>query len=77
MTAGKRLHIWSIEAGISVKEIARRIGVEPLSVSRYIHGKRRPLADQRIGIERMVAALPQEMVRALPVELWSEDGHAT
>jgi transcriptional regulator with XRE-family HTH domain len=72
MTAGDLLRHWAYDAKLSIKEVAARLNVTRVTISRYIHGHARPTGDQRTAIERMVAANPQHTCKAIPESAWAE-----
>lgn len=51
--AGRALRHWWIESGLSLKEIAARLNVARNTLSRWMHGGRTPIGDQRTAIERL------------------------
>lgn len=66
MAAGKALRHWAWDRGFSLKELAAKLNIGRMTLTRYIHGHTRPLADHRISIERLTEG-------KIPHDAWSSD----
>lgn len=68
--SGRRIRLAS---GVSVRELAAGVGVDPSTLWRWETGRSRPRGEAALRWERALEALNGEVERQRQVEIWGEE----